>query len=160
MITIPASETVNSIISHVNTSNAFKSEPKIIIGVIGAGVFFIIRVPKILQNEILNLTKKTDIACESVKFIESLDDFDYQKSNREKFIDKIKAGNASRWAYTPRLVDIGCWDNYRKRDKRTRDKKFVEVRKKNRQRTIAKMKITGFPIFQSEKLGILDTITE
>lgn len=160
MITIPASETINSIISHGNTSNAFKSEPKIIIGVIGAGIFFIVRVPKILQNEILNLTKKTDIVRESVKFIETLDDFDYQKSNREKFIDKVKAGTASRWAYAPRLADIGCWNNYRKRDKRTRDKKFIELKKKNRQRTMAEMKITGFPSVQSEDLDILDFITE
>ena len=91
---------------------------------------------------------------------EDEEEIKFHKSPRQKFIDKVKAGTASRLAYNPRFADTGCWYNYRKRDKRTRDKKFVEVKKKNRQRTIAKMKIAGFPIFQSEKLGIFDTIIE
>lgn len=157
MITIPASETLNSIISHSNTSNAFKSEPKITIGVIGSGIFFIVRVPRILKNEILDLTKKADIVCESVKFVESLDDFDYRKKNREKVVDKMKAGTASRWAYTPRLAHLDCW---KPSDSKNRKKKLAELKKKNRQRTIAEIKITGFPIFQPEEFNILDTITE
>lgn len=157
MIIIPASETVNLVISHSSTSNTFKSEPKVKMGVIGLGVFFIVRVPRILKKEILDLTKKVDIIYESGEFIESFVDFDYRKKNRQKVVDKIKTGTASRGAYTPRFADLSCW---KPSDSKNRKKKLAELKKKNRQRTIAEIKITGFPIFQLEEFDIFDTIVE
>lgn len=150
MITIPSSEKINSIISRVHNSEIFKSEPKIKVGVIGTGIFFIVHLPRLLKNEILELVGTIDVVCESQKLIKSFHDYDYKESNREKVIDRI---------YSHHLRS-GYYNHKSHTDFINRSKKSVHKKQRARKQTIAAMKITGFPINEPEELNIFDMITE
>lgn len=120
----------------------------------------------VYQHLLLDISKNT----------EEKDEVKFQKSPRQKFVDKVKSKTASVLAYSKRASQLSKFSPKKKRDDdkkndkepkawrpadtKSREKKVPHKEKRAQRVSVAKMKITGFPSIQSEEFNIFDTITE